>query len=69
MLTILPDNKYRGKTRRSITVISLYGIIWNEMETNKLSEYIYVSELQIIFESNAYLPLNFWLNADFQNLK
>ena len=27
------------------------------------------SELQIIFESNAYLPPNFWLNADFQNLK
>ena len=26
-------------------------------------------ELQIIFESNAYLPPNFWLNADFQNLK
>ena len=27
------------------------------------------SELQIIFESNAYLPPNFLLNADFQNLK
>ena len=26
-------------------------------------------ELQKIFESNAYLPPNFWLNADFQNLK
>ena len=29
----------------------------------------YLPELQIIFESNAYLPPNFWLNADFQNLK
>ena len=28
-------------------------------------EYVY-SDLQIIFESNAYLRLNFWLNADFQ---
>ena len=28
-----------------------------------------LTELQIIFESNAYLPPNFWLNADFQNLK
>ena len=27
------------------------------------------SELQIIFESNAYLPPNFLLNADFQNVK
>ena len=27
------------------------------------------TELQIIFESNAYLPPNFLLNADFQNLK
>ena len=27
------------------------------------------TELQIIFESNAYLPRNFLLNADFQNLK
>ena len=28
-----------------------------------------MTELQIIFESNAYLPPNFGLNADFQNLK
>ena len=28
-----------------------------------------ITELQIIFESNTYLPPNFWLNADFQNLK
>ena len=27
------------------------------------------AELQIIFESNAYLPPNFLLNADFQNVK
>ena len=27
------------------------------------------TELQIIFESNAYLPPNFWRNADYQNLK
>ena len=27
------------------------------------------AELQIIFESNAHLPPNFLLNADFQNFK
>ena len=27
------------------------------------------AEFQIIFESNAYLPPNFLLNADFQNVK
>ena len=28
-----------------------------------------MTELQMIFESNAYLPPNFLLNADFQNVK
>ena len=28
-----------------------------------------ITEVQIIFESNAYLPPNFLLNADFQNVK
>ena len=29
----------------------------------------WVTELQIIFEPDAYLPPTFWLNADFQNFK
>ena len=31
--------------------------------------YLLFTELQIIFEFNAYLPPNFWINADFQNFK
>ena len=34
-----------------------------------LDELTVQAELQIIFESNAYLPPNFLLNADFHNLK
>ena len=32
-------------------------------------ELVILSELQVIFESNAHLPPNFLLNADFQNSK
>ena len=32
-----------------------------------LFTHLYFSELQITFETNAYLPPNYWLNADFPN--
>ena len=37
-----------------------------KISSNELKISLNISELQIIFESNAYLRPNFWLNADFQ---
>ena len=45
-----------------ICLVHILQYMWNICTSN-------ITELQIIFESNAYLPPNFLLNADFQNVK